>query len=179
MVKEDPAQGQRRDRLREWSERKRALALTLLENDPEINTMREALRQAQEILELEAGEAKGGPQGAERVAAAQRAQERRAKSPARKLAGARRHRSSRPRSSTARRVRRAVTVPFGSTMSAAWTLLSGSLGLVLLYVGLRDAGAVVALTEALTRSLRRFADPYTPLIPDPRRAGFGPERSSP
>lgn len=152
MVADTPDLAAKR-KIRERERRVAAMAIDILDNDPEVDTMREARKKAREILETESSFRKGTLE--------------RGRAP-RRIPQGRRHRSSRQRSQGRKRVRRvarAVSAPFGSAASAGWTFLSGAVGLLFLYVLLQEAGAVSAFSRAVGSGLRRFGDPFTPLFP--------------
>jgi hypothetical protein len=156
---------------RERARAKEQWARTILENDPTVTTMGEARERANE-MEKETTDFRSGveeklidPKTGEPT---RRARRRRAatrnpsQSRGRKSSG--RAPASR-KQSFVRQTARTVTAPFGSGVSAGWTLFQGGLSLVLLYVVMRDADALGDMANGVASGIRRFADPYTPLLP--------------
>lgn len=172
---DETAEQRRRREARQRRSRRRERAQWHLENNPEVSTMVEALKEADKDLEIEREVAKGNidPSTGRPTRQAQRTQRRRARAsrstpPVARRSSGRPHRSSRPtraRSSAVRRTARTVAAPFGSAASAGWTIITGGLSLVVLYVVLRDAEAIGDFANGISTGFRRLADPYSPLIP--------------
>jgi len=176
-VKPDTSEAARRRRDQARRNEVRERAQWLLDNDPDINDMvsarREAARQIKEIEEYDARVRKGlvdpesgelTPEGRRRL---KKDDEQKTKpSGVRRTSG--RATSRRPARVTNRFVRktaRTITAPFGSAASAGWTFIQAGLSLVLLYVVLRDADAITDVTKAITAGIRNFRDPRVPLFP--------------
>lgn len=167
-IKEETPEQQRRRRRREYENKIADRALFIYENGGATN-MRDARKQAREMLDdemlVERGEMT--PDGEVTTKGKELERARRRTQPPR--GGKQPHRSSRSTRSRSngfvRRSGRKVVAPFGSAASAGWTFITGGLSLVLFYVLLKNAGTVDAFTDGVTSGIRNLADPYRPLIP--------------
>jgi hypothetical protein len=163
-----------RRRARQRAQRIEARAIDILENDPEVSTMKEARAKAREIEDLATQVDKGlrDPSTGRPTSKAPKRSQRRP-SP-----GGAPHRSSRSRhgktAPLARRTRRAAVAPFGSAVSAGWTFFTGGLSLVMFYVVLRSAGAISSFTDGLVSGLDGLTDPSRPLLPSKGEAAPPP-----
>lgn len=177
-VKSETHEQARRRRRREHENEIADRALFIYENGG-APTMREARKQAREMLDDEMAVEHGrldpttGKELAQTGTGLARARKR--TQPPR--GGKAPHRSSRPtrsRSNALAKTSRRVVAPFGSAASAGWTFITGGLSLVLFYVLLRDAGTVSAFTDGATAGLRNLADPFQPLLPSKGEAAPPP-----
>lgn len=168
MVKDTPHKANRR-KITQHESRIHAKAIELLENDPDVSTMREARKKAREVLELDLAYSKGSLSKKDlRRDPVPPAVRRKAK-----------HVSARSTSAVRRGLRktaRNAAAPFGSAASAWWTFVTGGVSVVLLYVVLREADAVTALGDGLSAGVRSIADPYRPLIPTKGESAPPPPR---
>ena len=141
----------------------------LVENDPELGgDMRKARAAAREQLALENAWGKGELDEDGDKPKRSRRRPSRAKSSSKPATGSK-HRSSRSTNRAGRLARsksvRAIVAPYGSAASAGWTLVTGSLSLVLFYVLLRDADVIADFTNGVVGTIKRIGDPDLPLIP--------------
>ena len=177
-VKEETPAETRRRRERERTAEIRERAEWLLEHDPDIETMPEARKAAREQMEAEAeynaARSKGQVDDKGRETRAGRATRKRKESggPSKRNVHAAGRRTA-PRS-LARKTARAVAAPYGSSVSAAWTFITGGLSLVLFYVALRESRAVADFANGISTGLRAVADPYRPLVPSAGEAAPPP-----
>ncbi len=180
--KEDNPEQARRRRLRQRRDKRDELALFILENDPDVTTMAQARKKADEQLEIELEVEKGflDPTTGEPTAKGKKRKETSAgvQRPRAERGGSRRQSTSprrgRPQSGrTTRRVERFATrsleqvaAPFGSVASAAWTFAMGALSVLLFYLLLQreGVGLVTSTTRALFQGILNFTNPWIPLF---------------
>lgn len=177
-VKNETAEQARRRRRKEFQNEVDDRALELVENDPEVEgDLTKARAKARELIALERAYNSGAydPSKKPKKKTGKNAASPKGESSARRRSrnrgpSPRRTRStSRPagrRNGFVARSVNLVAAPYGSAASAAWTIGMGGLSLVLLYSLLSREGssAVAALSRAISSGLRRFADPYAPLL---------------
>lgn len=175
---EDTPEKARKRAKRIYDEEVAVRAQWILDNDPDVLTMKDARKKAREELEEIAQVNKGllDPNSGELTKKGRTVlkESRETTPPDRSRTRRSSSRPGRRSKPVGAKAARAVVRPFGDAASAGWTFFQWGLSLVLLFVVLRDAEILEDVTRGVTSGLKRLSDPGIPLIPSKgelRKAG--------